>query len=165
MTDVIVIGGGLNGLVAAAVLARAKRSVILLEAGPTVGGAAATSEFAPGFRGPAFSHALGPVSRDVIKALRLDRSRTLQFVTPEPSLTSIDAGGRSLVFHRDPVLTAASINQFSARDAGRWREFLQSAHRVAGVLAMVQPEWPRCYVRSNARDTGTGPPINRKEPT
>ena len=142
MTDVIVIGGGLNGLVAAAVLARAKRSVILLEAGPTVGGAAATSEFAPGFRGPAFSHALGPVSRDVIKALRLDRSRTVQFVTPEPSLTSIDAGGRTLVFHRDPVLTAASINQFSAPDAGRWREFLQSAHRVAGVLAMLDRRRP-----------------------
>ena len=142
MTDVIVIGGGLNGLVAAAVLARAKRSVILLEAGTTVGGAAATSEFAPGFRGPAFSHALGPVSRDVIKALRLDRSHTVQFVTPEPSLTSIDAGGRTLVFHRDPVLTAASINQFSAHDAGRWREFLQSSHRVAGVLAMLDRRRP-----------------------
>jgi phytoene dehydrogenase-like protein len=142
MTDVVIIGGGLNGLVAAAVLARAKRSVILLEAAPTVGGGAATLEFAPGFRGPAFSHALGPVSRDVIKALRLDRSRTVQFVTPEPSLTSIDTSGRTLVFHRDPVLTAASINQFSAADAGRWRDFLQSVHRVAGLIARLDRRRP-----------------------
>jgi phytoene dehydrogenase-like protein len=41
--------------------------VILLEAGTTIGGAAATFELAPGFRGPVFSHSLGPVSRDVIK--------------------------------------------------------------------------------------------------
>ena len=142
MTDVIIVGGGLNGLVAAAVLARAKKSVILLESGPTVGGAATTSEFAPGFRGPTFSHALGPISRDVIKALRLDRVRTLQFVSPEPSLTSIGADGRTLVFHRDHVLTAASINQFSGADAGRWRDFLHSAHRVAGVLAMIDRRRP-----------------------
>jgi phytoene dehydrogenase-like protein len=142
VTDVVIIGGGLNGLVAAAVLARAKRSVILLEAASTVGGAAATLELAPGFRAPAFSHALGPVSRDVIKALRLDRTGALEFITPEPSLASLDATGRSLVFHRDPVLTAASINQFSSNDAGRWREFLQSAHRVAGILALLDRRRP-----------------------
>src|SRR5688572_27677860 len=103
MTDVIVIGGGLNGLVAAAVLARAKRSVILLDQQPTVGGAAVTIELAPGFRIPALSHALGPVSRDVVRALRLDRVAGLEFLTPDPSLTTIGDDGRTIAFHRDAV--------------------------------------------------------------
>ena len=48
--DAVVIGGGHNGLVCAAVLARSGRKVLLLEAGDELGGAARTEEFAPGFR-------------------------------------------------------------------------------------------------------------------
>ena len=48
MTDVIVIGGGVNGLVAGALLAKQKLSVIVLDQRPVVGGAAVTTEFAPG---------------------------------------------------------------------------------------------------------------------
>ncbi len=48
--DVIVVGGGHNGLVAAAYLTAAKRSVLVLERRPIVGGACVTEEIAPGFR-------------------------------------------------------------------------------------------------------------------
>jgi phytoene dehydrogenase-like protein len=96
--DVIVIGGGLNGLVAAAALAKSKLSVTLLDRRPVLGGACITSELAAGFRVPTLSHSLGPVSRDVVKALRLDRARGLEFVTPDPSLTTIAGEGRPLAF-------------------------------------------------------------------
>ncbi|HEX5070145.1 MAG TPA: NAD(P)/FAD-dependent oxidoreductase [Vicinamibacterales bacterium] len=136
MTDVVVIGGGLNGLVAATLLARQKLQVILLEQRPVVGGGAASSELAPGYRVPELSHSLGPVAREVIHALRLDRAG-LEFLTPDPSLTSFTADGRALVFHRDDVLTAASIHALSTRDASQWSEFKRTVHRVAGVIARL----------------------------
>ncbi|MDH3919487.1 MAG: FAD-dependent oxidoreductase, partial [Rhodospirillales bacterium] len=56
--DAIVIGGGHNGLVCAAYLARSGRNVLVLEAREKVGGAAATEEIAPGYRAPVCAHLL-----------------------------------------------------------------------------------------------------------
>jgi phytoene dehydrogenase-like protein len=136
MSSVVIIGGGLNGLVAAAWLARRKRRTVVLEQHEVVGGAAVTAEIAPGFRGPALSHALGPVHPDVIRALRLDRA-PIEWITPNPSLTVLGRDRRTLVFHRDPVLTAGSINQLSGADAARWRAFLQATQRIAGFVAAI----------------------------
>ncbi|TIV49409.1 MAG: FAD-dependent oxidoreductase, partial [Mesorhizobium sp.] len=71
--DAIVIGGGHNGLVAAAMLAKSGRKVLLLEAGNDVGGAARTEEFAPGFRVSAVAHLLNRLHPDVVKTLELER--------------------------------------------------------------------------------------------
>jgi phytoene dehydrogenase-like protein len=152
MTDVIVIGGGLNGLVAATWLARQKLQVMLFEQRPVVGGGAVSSELAPGFRVPELSHSLGPVARDVIRGLRLDRAAGLEFLTPDPSLTSFTADGRALVFHRDDVLTAASIHALSSRDAGRWSEFKRTVHRIAGVLAELDRHAPPGFDGLSGRD-------------
>lgn len=137
MTDVIVIGGGLNGLVTAALLGKQKLSTLVLERRPVAGGAAVTIEIAPGFRVPQLSHAIGPLRRDVVRALRLDRAPGLEFLTPDPSLTTLGADGRVIAFHPDQVLTAASINQHSQRDAGRWRQFVAVAQRTARLSAEI----------------------------
>jgi len=134
MHDVIVIGGGVNGLVAGALFARQKLSTLILERRPEAGGAAVTSEIAPGFRVPRLSHALGPMRPDVLRALRLDRAG-LEFVRPDPAITTIGRGVLSL--HPDVVLTSASINQVSPADAARWREFVQVAARLARLLADI----------------------------
>lgn len=133
MTDVIVIGGGLNGLVAATFLARHKLQVIVLDQRPVVGGGAATTELVPGYRIPQLSHALGPIAQDVVRGLKLDKAH-LEFLTPDPSLTTFTADGRALVFHRDDVLTAASIHALSSRDAARWTDFKRTLHRVNGLI-------------------------------
>jgi phytoene dehydrogenase-like protein len=135
--DVVIIGGGVNGLVAGAWLARRKLKVLILERQSVVGGAAATSELAPGFHVPALSHALGPVHRDVVRALDLDRGAGLELLTPDPALTSLGPNGQIVSFHQDAVITAGSINHVSAKDAAAWRGFLHSAHRIAGVISSL----------------------------
>ena len=133
MTDVIIIGGGLNGLVAATWLARKKFSVTLLERQDQVGGAAITTTSARGFKIPTLSHSLGPVSADVIRALGLV-SAGIEFGAPEPVLTTFGSDGTAITFHRDHVLTAASIGRVSAHDAANWQPFVQTMQKLAAVL-------------------------------
>lgn len=142
MPDVIVIGGGLNGLVAGAWLAKRKFATLILDRRPTAGGAAVTTEIAPGFKAPGLSHSVGPLHRDVIRAFDLDRATGLTFITPDPALTALGPDEQHVVFHRDPVLTAASVHRVSPHDAGQWQAFLQSAHRVSGVIAALQRHAP-----------------------
>jgi len=153
MTDVIVIGAGVNGLVAGALLAKQKLSVIVLDQCPVVGGAAITTELAPGYRAPTLSHAIGPISREVVRALRINISRAgLEFLTPDPALTTFTEDNRALVFHRDRVLTAASINALSPTDAGRWTEFTQSMQLVAGVIGRLNAHAPPSIDALTGRD-------------
>jgi phytoene dehydrogenase-like protein len=136
MTDVIIIGGGLNGLVAANVLARRKFSVLLLERQEQVGGAAVTHTTASGLRSAQLSHAFGPISADVSRALQLDRSQ-IEFITPDPVLTTLGSQGQAVTFHRDHILTSASIGRVSPADAAAWQPFCRTMQRLALVLAEV----------------------------
>ena len=80
--DAVVIGGGHNGLVTAAYLARAGLGTLVLERRASVGGAAATSELARGFRVPTLAHTVGRLRASVVRDLGL-RERGLAFLAPE----------------------------------------------------------------------------------
>src|ERR1700736_1243394 len=94
--DCIVIGGGHNGLVCAAYLARGGRSVLVLEAADEVGGAAVTREFSPGFRVSACAHLLHSMSGAMIGDLRLG-DHGLTFVDREMQTVALSADGERLV--------------------------------------------------------------------
>lgn len=143
MIDVVIIGGGINGLVAAAALARDKRSVLVLDQRETIGGAAVTANSPNGFRTPTLSHSVGPLSADVVSTLQLDGARSkLKFLLPDPVLTTLGRSGEVISFHRDDVLTAASINLISPHDAGAWQRFASTMQRLAAVMVKLNKHAP-----------------------
>ncbi|MFZ2031733.1 MAG: NAD(P)/FAD-dependent oxidoreductase [Vitreimonas sp.] len=130
--DVIVIGAGLNGLVAANYLAKAGKRVVVLERRAIVGGQAATETFGDGFKVDAL-HAGGRLRPNIVEDLDLGR-HGLPVSVNEP-LISVLPDGRRLRLDVDcGADTLASIRAFSARDAERWPAFVAFMNQAAGFL-------------------------------
>src|SRR5262245_23635796 len=122
MRDVVIIGGGHNGLIAAAYLAKAGLKPIVLERREQVGGAARTSEIAPGFRCSTLVHRAA-IDPSILRDLDLER-RGLHVVKP-PALVFSPAGdGRGLTLWADRSAAVSEIASFSQRDADRYHAFL-----------------------------------------
>ncbi len=101
--DVIVIGAGHNGMIAAATLSRKGLGVLLLEASPTYGGMAAGGEFAPGYAGPSLVHSLNGITPAILKEMQLDKFG----LAPLPTMTTC-------LSHDDAPLLVADNYQIAA---------------------------------------------------
>src|SRR5213594_637296 len=139
--DVVIIGGGHNGLVTAFYLARAGRKPLVLERRPMVGGAAITDEFHPGFKVPTLAHTLGPLRPDVARDMALDR-HGLHVIRPEVRVFSPHPDGRGLFLYDDAERSATSIAGFSAKDAEKYKEFHATLGRIGNVMATVLATTP-----------------------
>src|SRR3984885_7107210 len=131
MPDVIVIGGGHNGLVAAAYIAMTGLKVPVLERRTGVGGAAATEEFHPGFRNSVAAYTVSLLNPQIITDLKLHDhglrivERRAQNFLPSPDGSYLLTGeGR----------TRQSLARLSPRDADRLDAFSRELEEIADVL-------------------------------
>jgi phytoene dehydrogenase-like protein len=132
--DIVIIGGGHNGLVTAFYLAKAGYKPLVLERSAQVGGAAVTDEFHPGFRCSTLAHTAGPIRPDIAHDMQLEK-HGLKLITPEVCLTALSPEGRALILHQDASQSAQEIAAFSQKDAVKYPEFQQSLGKISKVIA------------------------------
>lgn len=142
--DCIVIGAGHNGLVCAAMLARGGRSVLVLEAGAEVGGAALTREFAPGFRVSAGAHLLHLMPEELRRSLALE-SHGLKWAAQAMRTTALGTGG-PLVFDSAPGEAVpgetAAAGGWNAADRDAYSLYQARMRRFAAALAPILSRVP-----------------------
>jgi phytoene dehydrogenase-like protein len=152
LSQVVVVGGGHNGLVAACYLAQAGRDVVVLEAQDVAGGGSRTAETVPGYRFDLHAAAHNILNMTDIPA-ELDLAGAgLRYVEMDPFAVSVGADGRVVRFWRSVEATVASIAVHDPAEAAAYGRFMDLAMPVVrAVLPSIRgersaPAWGRAGV-------------------
>ncbi|MEE2876596.1 MAG: NAD(P)/FAD-dependent oxidoreductase [Candidatus Neomarinimicrobiota bacterium] len=139
--DAIVIGGGHNGLTAAAYLARGGKKVLVLERRHVLGGAAVTEEIFPGFKFTVCSYVVSLLKPNIIRDLQLPRFG-LELIPLESTFTPLE--GDYLIRWADHDLTRRELYRHSPRDAEAYDRFgktmSQIGMAVRPILNTIAPD-------------------------
>jgi phytoene dehydrogenase-like protein len=147
--DVILIGGGHNGLVCAAYLAKAGRKVLVLEAGEQVGGLAVTREFAPGFKVSGVAHLLHQLNPAVIKDLNL-ASHGFELGSENLKTIALDSNGQHIGI-RAGALGGAVV----ASDRDAYARLYKRLCRFAKLLSIMLEKKPPLLTGGDVKDMAT----------
>lgn len=160
--DIIVIGGGHNGLACAASLARAGLSTIVVESNDWLGGATGTHEVTlPGFKHDRFgsSHVwihANPYFRELLPELA---QHGLEYIWSEDLITGHPTkNGPGIIVYKDVDKTCASIAQYSAADAKRYREIYDGFIEIKQgfIKGMFSPPAPPSYLPMAMQNSAQG---------
>jgi phytoene dehydrogenase-like protein len=140
--DAIIIGGGHNGLVTAAYLARAGKRVLVLERRHVLGGSAVTEEFYPGFKFSTLSYVVSLLRPEIIRDLELPR-HGLEILPLESTVTPM-LNGDYLGRWADHDQTRRELYRHSPTDAEAYDDFgklmYQLAYAMKPILGLVPPD-------------------------
>ncbi len=131
--DCLIIGGGHNGLVCAAYLAKAGRKVCVLERRHVLGGCAVTEELWPGYKISTAAYVISLFQTQILRELRL-KEYGLKILPRSPSSFTPMPDGRSLTMGPDEALNQREIGKFSMRDAAAYPRYEALLGRVAATL-------------------------------
>jgi phytoene dehydrogenase-like protein len=133
VTDVVIVGGGHNGLVAGCYLARTGLEVLVLEQSSKVGGGSRTDELIPGYRFNTHSAAHNIINATDIAA-ELDLADAgLSYREMDPFSMAVFGDGQIVRFHRSVEQTVESIREVSPADADAYAAWMRSAMPVIGA--------------------------------
>jgi phytoene dehydrogenase-like protein len=135
--DVVIVGGGHNGLVCAGYLAKRGMKVAVVERRPWVGGATSTEEFFPGHFSDPYStvHAYTQYS-PAVRHLELAR-HGLEYIEADPFMFMPFPDGQHLVFYKDVDKTAEQLSRISEKDAEAYPKFIEWSLQFRQVLSML----------------------------
>ena len=160
--DVLIIGGGHNGLAVAAYLAKSGLDVCVIERQDIVGGTVATRELTL----PGFKHEVGAYMHGLIQAnplIRLDElglksKYGLKYICPEKMFEAVFPDNRTMCFYRDLEKTCESIAQFSPKDAESYRSFFKASNKMLKIASVAMftpvPKWGAMMAFLDASDEG-----------
>ena len=143
--DAVIVGGGHNGLTAAAYLARAGRRTLVLERRHVLGGAAVTEEIVPGFRFSVCSYVVSLLRPEIIRELNLAR-HGLEILPLDGTFTPLPDGtpGGHLWRTDDHAHTRRELRRWSLRDAEAYEEYgrlmVEMARFIKPILSIVPPD-------------------------
>ena len=144
-TDALIVGGGHNGLVTAAYLAKAGLHTTVLERREVLGGCSVTEELWPGYRVSTAAYLTSLLQERVVADLELERFG--YHVEPkDPPFFSPFPDGRYFFTWQDRARTLEEVAKFSRRDAERYTAYEEHVERIAviveGLLMETPPEFP-----------------------
>ncbi len=139
--DIIVIGGGHNGLTAASLSAKRGKKVLLLEQRPILGGIAAGEEFHPGYSTVGLLHDTSCIGKQAIKVLDLE-SHGLKLKAVRPEILVLGHKGESILLSDEVEKTQNEIAKYSELDAKAYVEYRHFIKKISPFIRTLMDDFP-----------------------